>query len=600
MLEGHAPIRILLVEDNPYDVKIVTELLRDIKNGGFSLTVAETMGKAEEARAQATSDVILLDLNLPDSFGPATLTRAAALFTDQPIIVMTGFTEEHLGIELIKKGAQDYLVKGKITGDWLAYSIKYSIERAKIERKLKARESRLRDILGKSPDGYAVVGRDGRVLFVNPGAERIFGRDRETLLKQPFPLDADTEKVLEAEVQRSDGRKLPVEIRAVEIHWDAEICRLVILQDLNPTRALERSRDEFISMISHELRSPLTVVKESMQLFYDGVLGPPTDKQKEIIKIGLDNAARLNRLIDALLDITKIEAGVMPMYISRADLSGLLAETAGDYAGLAGKKKISLTRNLPAAPVLTYCDIDKVREVLVNLVSNALKFTPEGGQITLSLNALEGDAILCVEDSGPGLDAEDIPKLFNKFAQLGHRQASTAKGTGLGLAISKGIVEMHRGRIWAETAPGKGCRFYVRLPLMDFEAAARETVRREIEFSGTLKHNFSVVTLSVPGKMLKDNPALAAKTEAFIREHLRSARFVLKRAEGNFVLLLSDSDAKNGCKAGAYIERNIAELAGPGADVKGEMTFLLSYPEDFNSEDFFCRKMAAARERINA
>ena len=122
-MESPQDINILVVEDNPFDAKIITELFRDIKNGAaFRLAFAETLEKAgAAARGPVPPDILLLDLNLPDSYGPETLSRATGLFPGLPIIVMTGFYEEHLGVELIKKGAQDYLVKGKITGDWLAY-----------------------------------------------------------------------------------------------------------------------------------------------------------------------------------------------------------------------------------------------------------------------------------------------------------------------------------------------------------------------------------------------------------------------------------------------------------------------------------------------
>ena len=600
MLETGAALRVLVIEDNPYDAKIVTELFREIKNGGFALTIAETLEKAAAAYAECCADVILLDLNLPDSYGPATLTRAKVLFPENPIIVMTGFYEEQLGIELIKKGAQDYLVKGKITADWLGYSVKYSLERARLENKLRSREGRLRTILEKSPDGYLVVRHDGSVAFANRGAELLFGRDRESLLKQPFFLEADTEKNIETELLRPDGKKIPLELRAVDIMWDTAISKLVILRDLNPVRALERSRDEFISMISHELRSPLTVIKESMQLFFDGALGPATEKQKEILKIGLDNSARLSRLIDALLDITKIEAGVMPMYLCEADLGNLLEETAKEYSYLAAANKLTLAKDLPDSTVRIFCDVEQIRQVLVNLVSNALKFTPSGGLITLSLRSMDGTAIACVENSGPGIAEDDLPKLFNKFAQLGNRLPSAAKGTGLGLAISKGIVEMHKGRIWVESQPGKGCGFYVRLPLLDFDRAAREMVRREIELSGAQKRHFSAVTLDLRSELVKNGTGLAAKAETLIKARLCYARVILKRAEGEFTLLIPDSDAKNGCKVCTFLESNLAQPAGPAAGGGAELTHLLSYPEDFTDEDTFVRKLAAARARTNA
>jgi signal transduction histidine kinase len=603
-MEKERGIGVLIVEDNPYDAKIITELFRDLKAGdSFRLSFAETLEKARAAALEQEPDILLLDLNLPDSYGPDTLGRASGFFRDVPIIVMTGFYEEHLGIDLINQGAQDYLVKGKITGDWLAYSIKYSIERARIERKLKLREDRLEKILEKSPDGFLVTRGDGKVLFANHGAEVIFGRRREELLKHPFSLETSTEKIVETELRRLDGKKVPLEIRAVEIPWDTDSCRLVILRDLSPVRTLERSRDEFISMISHELRSPLTVVKESMDLVYDGSLGEVTEKQKEILKIGRENAARLNRLIDALLNLTKIEAGVMPMDIMKTDLGLLLRETADEHAYMADGRKIRLSKRLPQSPLFTYCDREKVREVLVNLVSNALKFTPEGGIIELSLRSWEGEALICVEDSGPGIAPEDIPKLFNKFAQVGGRRPPGAKGTGLGLAISKGIIEMHSGRIWVESQPGKGSKFYILLPVLPFEAALRNMVKREIELASARNYDFCVIDINFSGKPLKDDPRtdeLRARAEAFLKSNMRNSHAILKRSEGNFALLISNADPREGFRACTFIEKGIADIAGVNPALTAELTSLLSFPGDFSNEEVFLKKLAAAREKKNA
>lgn len=604
MEQHEESLGVLIVEDNSLDAKIITELFRDIKNGAaFKLSFAETLEKAAAAAREKAPDIVLLDLNLPDSYGPGTLGKAEGLFPDLPIIVMTGFYEEHLGLDLIKKGAQDYLVKGKITGDWLAYSIKYSVERARIERKLKQKEAHLEDILEKSPDGVMVARKDGRVLFANHGAENIFGRRREELLKHPLTLETDTEKTVETELRRLDGRKIPLEVRAVDTVWDSEPCRLVILRDLTPVRTLQRNRDEFISMISHELRSPLSVVKESLDLVFDGSVGEVNGRQKEILKIGIDNSMRLNRLIDALLDITKIEAGVMPMDIAKVDLGLLLDETERDYVRLAEEREIRLTKDLPKSPLFTYCDKEKVREVVINLVSNALKFSPRGGSITLSLRPWEGEALFCVEDAGPGIEAEDIPRLFGKFAQVGRKRPPGVKGTGLGLAICKGIVELHGGKIWVESAPGHGCKFFVLLPVLPFDAALKGMVRREIELALARSYKFCVVDINFSGRALRDNPRaaqLSSRAEAFLRSNMRNAHALLKREEGDFTLIISNADAQEGCRTCSFVEKGLADIAGFSPGLTQDLTQLLCFPGDFKDEEAFLKKLAAARAKGNA
>ncbi|MDD2804237.1 MAG: hybrid sensor histidine kinase/response regulator [Elusimicrobiales bacterium] len=589
MAEKTDLIKVLLVEDNEYDAQIVADLFRGLPDNSFALRMADSLAKAGAADAAERADVVLLDLNLPDSYGPDTLVRAKLLFQDRAIIVMTGFYEEHLGVNLIQRGAQDYLVKGKLNRDWLSYSIKYSIERAKIEAQMRRRESRLRHILETIPDGFLVLRKDGSTAFVNRGMERLLGRTRAELLNRHFNIESDTDKALKTEIQGFGGKTIPVEIRAVEINWDNENCRLVMLRDMTTLQLLERTRDELVSRVSHELRSPLTVVKESIELVYDGTAGEATAKQKEILKMGLENVARLNRLIDAVMDITKIEAGVMPMDMAQTDLGQMLASTAADYTHQAAERKVQLSTELPASPILTWCDQDKLREVLINLVSNALKFTPPGGRLQLSLRPWEGEALFCVENSGPGIAPEDLPKLFGKFTQLG---GGPIKGTGLGLAISRGLVEMHRGRIWAESEPGKGCKFLVLLPELSFEGALALLAGREITLAAG-KHKFCALRLTLPQDLPVPSGEVSpgAAVESFLRASLRNCHAIIKNRGLDYVLFLPNSSMAEFAKVCARIDRGLCELFSlpPGEGINHLSG--LFYPDDFTDEQGLAGKI---------
>lgn len=586
MLEQNKSIKVLLIEDNPFDAKVVEDLFGSMRDSAFSLRKAETLQQAQAADAREKADVLLLDLNLPDSFGPETLHKVQKFAKDRPIIVLTGFYEEHLGTNMIKKGAQDYLVKGKINANWLAYSIKYAIERARIDAKLQQREARLREVLEKAPDGFLVIGPSGRVLFSNRGAELLLGRSRAELAGLPPGLASDLEKTIETELTRPDGVKVPAEVRAAELHWGEENCRLVMFRDLTAVRQLERNRDEFISRVSHDLRAPLTIVREAMGLVGDGAAGTVSDKQREILQMGIDSADRLNRLIDALLDITKIEAGVMPMYVSEADLGALLAACAAEHTYLAADRGIEILTRLPPGKAGAYCDADKIREVLANLVFNALKFTPRGGKVTLSLETGAEGARICVENTGQGIAPEDIPKLFHKFAQVPSSGHTKERGTGLGLAICRGIVELHRGRIWAESDYGRNCRFLVQLPLPGFAETARFLLRREIDLAGD-KGEFGALGVTLP-------PALAAaasKVEAFIHSRLRaSSHAVLRRGDRSFLVILSKCGGGECARAGTFLEEGIRQVAGVPPE-NSRLAVALSYPADFSDEGEFLRQM---------
>ena len=591
MNEDEAPaIRVLVVEDNPGDAKIIAELFSDLGGAGFSLARADSLEKARLAAAREQPDVVLLDLNLPDSFGPDTLTKARGIFSVRPIIVLTGFYEEQLGLLLIKRGAQDYLVKGKITGDWLASAIRYAIERFRLEGELKARETRLKTILENSPDGF-VITSGGKTLFVNPGAERIFGLTREELLARALPLEARPGTAMETELTRHDGKKVPLEVRAVDIQWSGAPCRLVILRDLGAVRSLQKSRDEFISMVSHELRSPLTVVKEALQICRDGELGPVSERQKELLDMGLDNAARLNRLIDGMLDITKIEAGVMPLELARRDLGELAAATTRDYSIVAAERGVALAYLPPSKTVASWCDGEKTREVLTNLVSNALKFTPRGGSVKISLDRVEDLFLFCVENTGEGIDPDDLPKLFQKFSRPGRGRAKNIKGTGLGLAISRGIVEMHGGRIWAESRPGKWCRFSFVLPLLDYRSAAAWLARRELESAAAAGGVFSCVTALVGGTGNGGERA-EARGEDALHGALRNSCSLARNGWRDLTLLLSGADAKEACKVSARLAGALSGAAG-GAKVQSSV---FSYPADFTDEAGFLAALDRTRK----
>lgn len=586
MPEQNKSIKVLLIEDNPFDAKVVEDLFGSLKDSSFSLRKTGTLKEAQAADAEEKADVLLLDLNLPDSFGPETLHKVQKFAKDRPIIVLTGFYEEHLGTNMIKKGAQDYLVKGKITANLLSYSIKYAIERARIDAKLQQREGRLREVLEKAPDGFIVIGPSGRVLFSNRGAEQLLGRSRADLAGLIPGLVSDLEKTIETELVRPDGVKVPAEVRAAELQWGEENCRLVMLRDLTAVRQLERNRDEFISRVSHDLRAPLTIVREAMGLVADAAAGPVTDKQKEILQMGVDNADRLNRLIDALLDITKMEAGVMPMYVSEADLGALLAACAAEHSYLAADRGIEILTRLPPGKAGAYCDADKIREVLANLVFNALKFTPRGGKITLSLETGAEGARICVENTGQGIAPEDIPKLFQKFAQVSSSGHAKEKGTGLGLAICRGIVEMHRGRIWAESDYGRNCRFLVQLPLPDFAETARFLIRREIDLAGG-KGEFCALGVTLPPELA----AAAPKVETFIHSRLRaSSHAVLRRGNSDFMVILSKCGGGECARAGTFLEEGIRQAAGAAA-TQGRLATALSYPAEFSDDKEFLRKM---------
>ncbi|MFH2202055.1 MAG: ATP-binding protein [Elusimicrobiota bacterium] len=228
-------------------------------------------------------------------------------------------------------------------------------------------------------------------------------------------------------------------------------------------RKATEMKSGFVSMVSHELRTPLTAIKEGIDIVIDGTAGEVSEDQKQFLDLAKRNVDRLARLINDVLSFQKLEVGKTEMLLVEDDIMPAVKETLAALTPTARAKGLALElRNGHVLPKARF-DRDKIVQVLTNLLNNAVKFTERG---TIAVAAAEdADGLrICVEDTGPGIAAEDMPRLFSSFEQFGAAKAMTG-GTGLGLAISKQIIEKHGGRIWAESEPGQGTRFYFTLPI---------------------------------------------------------------------------------------------------------------------------------------
>lgn len=232
-------------------------------------------------------------------------------------------------------------------------------------------------------------------------------------------------------------------------------------------KKLDQLKSEFIATVSHEFRTPLSSVRESLALLADRAVKLGEAEGNRVLEIARNNVHRLTVLIDDLLDFAKLEAGRMRLEKGTWALAAVIEEVVDSMKGLAAKKGVRLSAGSGVSGVTVFVDKIRVVQVLTNLVDNAIKFTPSGGRVHISCEK-EGDSGIrvTVEDTGVGIAREDLVRIFEKFEQVRQRQPGTEiRGTGLGLAISKQIVELHGGRIWAESEAGKGSRFMFTLSL---------------------------------------------------------------------------------------------------------------------------------------
>ncbi|MDQ2799386.1 MAG: response regulator, partial [Armatimonadota bacterium] len=351
---------------------------------------------------------------------------------------------------------------------------------------------RFESVLNAANDGIAMLDRDGHFVLINRRFGELLGSRPEALLNHTvaeappqilerlaqlsirlavlLPTDFQDTRGVAEEIIALDGpdhRFLQFYTAPVQGEDGQEtIGRILALRDVTRERELDKMKTDFISVVSHELRTPLTSIKGYTDLLLSGATGDLSELQAEFLGIIQGSTTRLSNLINDILDISRIESGSIEIRHEPIDYRRIVSDTLRLMKAAADDKQISMDASLPEAIPPVRGDTDKVTQVLTNLVSNAIKYTPEGGWVKVSLE-VAGDASVttCVADSGIGVAPEDQKKLFQKFFRADNSSTREASGTGLGLVIAKTIIELLGGAIWLESEPGRGSRFFFTLPL---------------------------------------------------------------------------------------------------------------------------------------
>jgi signal transduction histidine kinase/CheY-like chemotaxis protein len=336
-------------------------------------------------------------------------------------------------------------------------------------------------LLSSMPDGVLMTGEDRQVTVVNPAARRMLGFTeseaitaeslRERLGFDPFEVvrgwGRSGSEAFRAEVALA-GRTLHTIVSPVVDMSGVTAGFGILLRDFTSEKHLENQKEEFVTVVSHELRTPLASIAGSLDLVLRGYTGDVSTKQKHYLDMARDSCTKLHRIVDDLLDITKHESGHLEVAFEEVDLSTVLAEVSEKFQPAALQQRVALSAEAPeAAPIAG--DVGRLTQVLVNLLSNAAKFTPEGGRIEVSLlsAAAPTDHVgFQVWNSGTSIDEVDLERIFEKFSQLLLGKQKTG-GTGLGLAIARGLVEIQGGRLWAERTWPDGVGFLGVFPRLE-------------------------------------------------------------------------------------------------------------------------------------
>lgn len=279
-------------------------------------------------------------------------------------------------------------------------------------------------------------------------------------------------------------RRSEAELRAHRLNLEETIqARTKDLEEMNrqlknevaERQRAERLKDDFVGVVSHELRTPLSIAKEGVSLLLDRIAGPITDRQEHILATARNSIDRLTRLINDLLDVSRIEAGRVRLQRDWVDLPEVARNVLGSLEPRARQKGIEIRTRFPAAPCTALADADRLIQVFTNLIHNAIRFT-ERGHIEVIIADREAEIECTIADTGVGIPAEAQPRLFRKFEQFHRREGAGERGTGLGLSIAKSLVEMHGGRIWAESRENEGSRFSFTLPRLGTKELVAEAI----------------------------------------------------------------------------------------------------------------------------
>ena len=339
-------------------------------------------------------------------------------------------------------------------------------------RSLAEEQNRLQAVLAHLSDGVLITDAQGRIVLYNPVAIRLLGLPpAPDGLSLPEAL-AHQELIGTWERVHRDGGEQeaivelpsrPAFLRLIVTSLGSAGLpgELVVIQDLTQIRRLETVRRDFISNISHELRTPLASLKALVETLQDGALDDPPAAQGFLQRMAIEVDA-LTQMVQELLELSRIESGQVPLRLESVPLAELVREPVERLLPQVQRAGLSLSLHLPGSDVRVLADPERVRQVLINILHNAIKFTP-AGSITVSAEAQGDEAIITVADTGIGIPAADLPRIFERFYKADRSRASG--GTGLGLAIAKHIVQAHGGRIWAESQEGAGSKFSFTLPL---------------------------------------------------------------------------------------------------------------------------------------
>ncbi len=486
---GAGPI--LVVDDEKFFQTLLGKILTD---NGFEVTIACTGKEALELFEKESFPVVVLDLVLPDIMGTDVLVQIKEEDPDVAVIMITAYASLESAIDALKAGAYDYIQKPIVKEDLLR-AVERALERQqlavwnkKLIEELEARLNELRamstekeDVFRILDEGLLILEQDGKIHDMNEKAAIMIDMEGSAWIGNDFmSSDLPLPETFLSDILESPGKPVRVMVnldrkgsmfRDIEV-IGAELNRanspdrfLICMRDLTNIKDLEKKREEFMAIITHDLRTPLTSLKGFVELLLgnyesDAML-------KEYLNILDSEADRMISLISDLLDLDRIDSDKMELYLEDISIVDVVKYALKSMVGIAEKKEITTRLKVSdGEDHIVQVDRKRVLQILVNLYSNAIRFSPSGGNVDTLITRYENEVVVEISDEGPGIPPEDREIVFEKYRQLKRSSPERIKGSGLGLTIVKRLMDLHHGEVQLDDRDSeKGSKFILRFPV---------------------------------------------------------------------------------------------------------------------------------------
>ena len=479
-LHLHNP-RILVIDDEP---RIREACILVLSDKGFEVAAAPDGEIGLQMIKEKHYDIVLVDLMMPTISGFDVLSEVRSHHPDTVVIVITGYATLEHSIEAMKKGAFDFIPK-PFTPDQLRAVVDKSLRYTGALQDIADSRSRLGVMVNSLTDGVMTTDARKLIVQINPAflhmidyhGEEVVGKHIRDIVKddnllesieQALSMSPETFIEITKEIERIDKNEekyYSARCAPFRGRMNENLGTITVLHDITTLKKMDQMKSDFISMVSHEVRSPMNSLLMQLKNISDGLAGPVTDKQQEILKRASAKILNLNNLVTELLDLSRIESGLIAHEKELVDLGQLLTDQKSFHSPYAEEKKIAIQLNCSSDLPTILANRQNMEEVFSNLITNAIKYSPAGGNITITA-AKENEYLkIQVADTGYGITSEEVDKIFTRFYRVKDANTRQIQGTGLGLAIVKSIIESHHGKISVTSEVGLGTTFTVLLPL---------------------------------------------------------------------------------------------------------------------------------------